>query len=191
MAAFTAPDVTAAETLTFRLTVEDAAGAQASDEVQVTVQPVEQDFSGSQRARVRGAVRVVGAGGPLNCGAVTVCQGAFDAGSEVVLEAVARIGWRHEGWWGCDETGERSVHDIHGRRPVCIGDLCGGRATGRGRGIPAAHIRTHRADEVRDLSRSGRRVGKYAAGVRARYGHTGPRGALNLQTFQDLSGCGG
>ena len=49
MSAFTAPDVTAAETLTFRLTVRDDEGVQASDEVRVTVRPVEQDFSGSQR----------------------------------------------------------------------------------------------------------------------------------------------
>ena len=40
MAAFTAPDVTTAETLTFRLTVRDDEGVQASDEVGVTVLPV-------------------------------------------------------------------------------------------------------------------------------------------------------
>ena len=39
-AVFVAPDVTVDETLTFRLTVTDDAGAQASDEVQVTVHPV-------------------------------------------------------------------------------------------------------------------------------------------------------
>ena len=89
MAAFTAPEVTAAETLTFRLTVKDDAGAQASDEMQVTVQPVEQDFL-EVSVLGEGAVRVVGAGRPLDCGAVTVCQGAFDSGSEVVLEAVSR-----------------------------------------------------------------------------------------------------
>ena len=104
MAAFTAPDVTAAETLTFRLTVRDDEGAQASDEVRVTVRPVEQD-SLEVSVSGEGAIRVVGTGGPLDCGAVTVCRGQFDAGSEVVLEAVAASGWRHEGWSGCDETG--------------------------------------------------------------------------------------
>ena len=39
-ATFTAPDVSVDETLTFRLTVTDDRGAQASDEVQVTVRPV-------------------------------------------------------------------------------------------------------------------------------------------------------
>ena len=104
MAAFTAPDVAAAETLTFRLTVRDDAGAQASDEVRVTVRPVEQD-SLEVSVLGEGAIRVVGAGDPLDCAAVTVCRGQFDAGSEVVLEAVPSSGWRHEGWTGCDETG--------------------------------------------------------------------------------------
>ena len=104
MAAFTAPDVTAAETLTFRLTVRDDEGAQASDEVRVTVRPVEQD-SLEVSVSGEGAIRVVGTGGPLDCGAVTVCRGQFDAGSEVVLEAVPASGWRHAGWVGCDETG--------------------------------------------------------------------------------------
>ena len=40
MAAFTAPEVTTAETLTFRFTVTDDAGAQANDDVRVTVQPI-------------------------------------------------------------------------------------------------------------------------------------------------------
>ena len=39
MAAFTAPEVAVAETLTFRFTVTDDAGAQAGDDVRVTVQP--------------------------------------------------------------------------------------------------------------------------------------------------------
>ena len=39
MAAFTAPDVSTDETLTFRFTVTDDADAQASDEIQVTVRP--------------------------------------------------------------------------------------------------------------------------------------------------------
>ena len=103
MVAFTAPDVTAAETLTFRLTVGDDAGAQASDEVRVTVRPVEQD-SLEVSVLGEGAIRVVGTGDPLDCGAVTVCRGEFDAGSEVVLEEVAASGWRHAGWMGCDET---------------------------------------------------------------------------------------
>ena len=103
MAAFTAPDVTAAETLTFRLTVRDDEGAQASDEVRVTVRPVEQD-SLEVSVSGEGAVRVVGSGDPLDCGAVTVCRGQFDSGSEVILEAVPASGWRHAGWMGCDET---------------------------------------------------------------------------------------
>ena len=41
-AVFVAPDVNATETLIFRLTVRDDAGAQASDEVRVTVQSLEQ-----------------------------------------------------------------------------------------------------------------------------------------------------
>ena len=104
MAAFTAPDVTADVTLTFRLTVRDAAGAQASDEVRVTVRPVEQDAL-EVSVLGEGAIRVVGAGGPLDCGTVTVCQGQFDSGSEVILEAAPASGWRHAGWMGCDETG--------------------------------------------------------------------------------------
>ena len=104
MSAFTAPDVTAAETLTFRLTVRDDEGVQASDEVWVTVRPVEQD-SLEVSVSGEGAIRVVGTGDSLDCGAVTVCQGQFDSGSEVVLEAVPASGWRHEGWVGCDETG--------------------------------------------------------------------------------------
>ena len=104
MAAFTAPDVAAAETLTFRLTVRDDEGVQASDEVRVTVRPVEQD-SLEVSVLGEGTIRVVGTGGPLDCGTVTVCQGQFDAGSEVILEAVPASGWRHEGWVGCDETG--------------------------------------------------------------------------------------
>ena len=39
-AVFVAPDVSVEETLTFRLTVSDNTGAQASDEVQVTVRPL-------------------------------------------------------------------------------------------------------------------------------------------------------
>ena len=40
MAGFTAPEVTVAETLTFRFTVTDDAGAQANDDVRVTIQPI-------------------------------------------------------------------------------------------------------------------------------------------------------
>ena len=40
VAGFTAPEVTTAEALTFRFTVTDDAGAQASDDVMVTVQPI-------------------------------------------------------------------------------------------------------------------------------------------------------
>ena len=40
VAGFTAPEVTTAEALMFRFTVTDAAGAQASDDVMVTVQPI-------------------------------------------------------------------------------------------------------------------------------------------------------
>ena len=104
MAAFTTPDVTADVTLTFRLTVRDDAGAQTSDEVRVTVRPVEQD-SLEVSVLGEGGIRVASEGNPLDCGAVTVCRGQFDVGSEVVLEAVPASGWRHEGWSGCDETG--------------------------------------------------------------------------------------
>ena len=40
MAGFTAPEVTVAETLTSRFTVTDDAGAQANDDVRVTIQPI-------------------------------------------------------------------------------------------------------------------------------------------------------
>ena len=103
MAAFTTPDVTADVTLTFRLTVRDDAGAQTSDEVRVTVRPVEQD-SLEVSVLGEGGIRVASEGNPLDCGAVTVCRGQFDVGSEVVLEAVPASGWRHAAWTGCDET---------------------------------------------------------------------------------------
>ena len=104
---FTAPDVPMDETLTFRLTVTDNGGAQASDEVNVTVRPVvrevEQD---ALKVSVfgEGDIRVVGAGEPLDCTLITICQGFFDEGSEVVLEAAPDSDWTHERWVGCDEV---------------------------------------------------------------------------------------
>ena len=105
-AVFVAPEVIVDETLTFRMTVSDNAGAQGSDEIRVTVHP------------------------------------AMEPGG-------ANFG---------------------------------------GRGVSPGHISADRAGEVRDLSRSGWRVGKYAAGVRG-LRHTGPRGA-EPSDLPGLSGCG-
>ena len=124
-AVFVAPEVSVDETLTFRLTVRDDEGVQASDEMRVTVRPVEQD-SLEVSVSGEGAIRVVGLGGSLDCGAVTVCQGQFDSGSEVVLEAVPASGWRHAGWVGCDETGSGRCTVFMDDDRICIGDLCVG-----------------------------------------------------------------
>ena len=184
MAAFTAPDVTAAETLTFRLTVLDDEGAQASDEVRVTVRPVEQD-SLEVSVLGEGAIRVVGAGDPLDCGAVTVCQGQFDAGSEVVLEAVAASGWRHEGWSGCDETGsgrctvfmddDRSVSvTFVSAEPQVAGEVF--RQHISGQIVQTKCVTCH----VQDGASGNTRL------VFVRSADTPDHEALNLQTFQDF-----
>ena len=51
-AVFVAPDVSVEETLTFRLTVTDDGGVQASDEIRVTVQPVMQPVEPTTAAEV-------------------------------------------------------------------------------------------------------------------------------------------
>ena len=56
MAAFTAPDVSTTETLAFRFTVTDDAGAQASDDVRVTVQPPPASAAEAFRRDISGPV---------------------------------------------------------------------------------------------------------------------------------------
>ena len=55
-ATFTAPDVSSDETLTFRFTVTDDAGAQASDDVRVTVQPPPASAAEAFRRDISGPV---------------------------------------------------------------------------------------------------------------------------------------
>ena len=106
-ASFTAPDVDSDEDLVFQLTVTDNEGAQASDEVRVTVRPVVREIEqDALKVSVfgEGDIRVISAGEPLDCALITICQGFFDEGSEVVLEAAPDSDWTHERWVGCDEV---------------------------------------------------------------------------------------
>ena len=184
MAAFTAPDVTTAETLTFRLTVRDDAGAQASDEVRATVRPTEQD-SLEVSVSGEGAIRVVGTGDSLDCGAVTVCQGQFDSGSEVVLEAVPASGWRHEGWVGCDETGS-------GRCTVFMDDdrIVSATFVSAEPQVAGEVFRQHISGPVVQTKCVNCHVQGGASGntrlVFVRATDTPDHEALNLQTFQDF-----
>ena len=119
---FTASDVTADTMLTFRLTVTDDTGAQASDNVTVMVRAVN---LASLKVSVfgEGNLRIVGAG-QLDCTAITICQGMFGMGSAVVIEASPDSGWTHENWNGCDETnGNQCTVFVDGARFVSVAFL--------------------------------------------------------------------
>ena len=54
-----------------------------------------------------GDIRVQGAiDRQLDCTRVTMCQGMFDQGDEVVLIAEPDSGWTHDSWTGCDRQDE-------------------------------------------------------------------------------------
>ena len=69
-----------------------------------------------------GDLRVVTAGdGPLDCAAITFCEGFFDSGHEVILEAVSDSDWTHERWVGCDnDDGTRCTVLINDNRFVSV-----------------------------------------------------------------------
>ena len=102
-ASFTAPDVSTDQTLTFRLSVTDNDGASAISEARVTVLQIE---SATLTVSVfgEGELAVVGTSAQLDCNAATLCEGIFDRGSNVVIEANPAADWVHERWVGCDQS---------------------------------------------------------------------------------------
>ena len=125
-ASFTAPEVSMDRTLTFRLTVTDDAGARVtSDELTVTVRQV-----GSAVLKVsvfgEGDLNVVGASDQLDCDAITTCEGVFDRGTDVVIEASPAADWLHDGWEGCDQvSGNQCTVSLDGDRLVSVTFLSG------------------------------------------------------------------
>ena len=120
-ASFTAPEVLADETLTFQLTVSDDGGSRVtSSQLTVTVRQVE---SAVLKVSVfgEGDLAVVGANGQLDCDAITMCEGIFNRGSDLVIEASPAADWIHDGWDGCDQiNGNRCTVSLRGDRLVSV-----------------------------------------------------------------------
>ena len=125
---FTAPDVDSDEELVFELAVFDDASDFATDTVTIRVvdsgsppqPPVEQNTL-EISVFGEGDLRVASGGDPLDCAAVTICQGAFEMGDEIVIEASPDSGWAHERWVGCDQdSGARCTVFMDGDRFVSV-----------------------------------------------------------------------
>ena len=68
-----------------------------------------------------GALRIASGGEQLDCAAITICQGVFEMGNEVVIEASPDSGWAHERWIGCDQgSGNRCTVFVDGNRFVSV-----------------------------------------------------------------------
>ena len=125
-ASFTAPEVSAELTMEFRLTVVDDAGASVtSDELTVTVRQV-----GSAVLKVsvfgEGELNVIGANDQLDCDAVTMCEGVFDRGREIIIEASPSADWVLDGWQDCDQaSGNQCTVSLNGDRLVSVTFLSG------------------------------------------------------------------
>ena len=120
-ASFTAPEVPTDETLMFQLTVTDNEGARTpSDELTVTVWQVE---SAVLKVSVfgEGDLNVVGSSDQLDCDAITMCEGIFDRGREIVIEASPAADWILDGWGDCDQvSGNQCTVSLTGDRLVSV-----------------------------------------------------------------------
>ena len=125
-ASFTAPEVPAVEALTFQLTVRDDGGARVtSGQLTVTVRQV-----GSAVLKVsvfgEGDLTMVGSGDQLDCDAVTMCEGIFDRGSDIVIEASPVADWVFDDWSDCDRvSGNQCTVSLTDDRLVSVTFLSG------------------------------------------------------------------
>ena len=125
---FTAPDVDSDEELVFELAVWDDAFDLGFDTVTIRVvdpgsppePPVDRNAL-EVSVFGAGALRVASGSDQLDCAAVTMCQGVFEMGNEVVIEANPDSGWAHERWVGCDQdSGARCTVFMDGDHFVSV-----------------------------------------------------------------------
>ena len=120
-ASFTAPEVAAVQALRFQLTVtDDGRVGVTSDELTVTVRQVE---SAVLKVSVfgEGELKVVDSRIQLDCEAIVMCEGVFDRGRDIVIEASPAADWIHDGWAGCDQiSGNLCTVNLRGNRLVSV-----------------------------------------------------------------------